>query len=30
MPPGDLDGSGLVQLNDLLGFLFVYGTYCDE
>ena len=28
--PGDLDGSGLVQLNDLLDFLLVYGTYCDE
>ena len=28
--PGDLDGSGLVQLEDLLDFLLVYGTYCDE
>ena len=28
--PGDLDGSGLVQLNDLLDFLLVYGTYCEE
>ena len=28
--PGDLDGSGLVQLEDLLDFLIVYGTYCED
>ena len=27
---GDFDNSGLVQLADLLDFLLVYGTYCDE
>ena len=26
---GDLDGSGLVQLNDLLDLLLVYGNSCD-
>ena len=26
---GDLDGSGMVQLNDLLDFLLVYGTMCE-
>ena len=26
---GDLDGSGMIQLNDLLDFLLVYGTSCE-
>lgn len=26
---GDLDGSGMIQLNDLLDFLLVYGTMCE-
>jgi hypothetical protein len=28
--PGDLNGDGNVQLNDLLNLLQVYGLYCDE
>ena len=28
--PGDLNGDGNVQLNDLLDLLQVYGLYCDE
>ena len=27
--PGDLDGSGVVQLNDLLDFLLYYGNACE-
>ena len=28
--PGDLDGSGLVQLNDLLDLLLYYGNECED
>lgn len=28
--PGDLDGDGLVATPDLLGFLSVFGTQCEE